>query len=566
MLFPTNAFSQNSSSRVQFHGTNILTGQYSTRQGTNSLMPQNYLRNELQMTLALYDVPFGTSFFVSSEDHDMSQKINNLSFYVDLNALKNNKSRIESENKKNNLENTKAPAYLRFLSKFSKIEGGRFRPNYGDLTLSRIPVSGLNLEFGDKILYAAFASGQTKKYVNSSDILRQSFNQNLIFGKLGIGPKMKSHLYFTYMDITDEVPSDSKSLETSVATGKPGSNKIFGTEFRLSFFKHHWIIDGEAGFSTLTRDIRIEQEPDSIFNGFPDFLIKIVEPNISSSGDYAYGFGTKINLRTTRISGIYRWVGPGYYTLGNPNLINDRETMEGKVDQLFFKRKLSLSGFYKTYSDNLKKTKDRYTNSESYGVTAKLLLRKFPFLQVSYVPNYQKSTINNFNITNAVNIFNISTGYNYALKKKLRAYTGLNYSAQQSDYRNDTIQYHSHNQSLTLTQALNIKPFQVNFNLGYRTIAHTVYDLNILFFDLSGSHTLKENWKNTLGMRLMNSKREDVNTIPVLTENKLSFYWQSQIKLWKNGSFSLNIKDNIYKSSENDFNELVVLSTLTIIW
>jgi hypothetical protein len=567
LLIPVFVRAQDKPSAVQFHGSNVLEGQYSTRKDTNSPMPKDFLRNDLQMTLSVHDIPIASSFFFTTEQRDNMQRINNLCFSIDLVTLKKNRARIEANNKAKNLTNTKAPWMIRFLSNFSKIEAGRVRPDYGELTLRGISVSGVNIEFTHKIVYAAFATGNLKRATSGESNLNDTYKQKLMFGKLGFGEKERSHLYMTYMMIQDETSGHFHAPEDTAGTLKPQSNAVIGAEFRLSFLKNKWTIDGEAGVSALTRDTRIVNSNnaylDSLFQKMPKFLLNQVDPNVSTSGDYAYGLSSKLNLKTTTISGGYRYVGSGYYTLGNPVLVNDRKSYEGRVDQAFMKRRISLSAYYKRYQDNLIDWKLGTTVGTAYGIIARVTFNKVPYFQISYTPNNQETNGDSLSLLNHMNIFTFSTGYKYPIGS-LMSFTSLSYFNQTADYENDNVnQYNNKTQTFTLNQILDFTaPFQVNFNASYSNMKSSIIaDRNVISVVLSGNHTYKKKWKNTIGGKYLNSNG-------VSNENKFNLFWDSSINFWKDWNFGLSIHENIYKNSAgaDNFNEFIAQFKLTLKW
>jgi hypothetical protein len=570
LLFTGVLQAQQEPSAIQFHGANVLDGQFSNRQGNNSSIPKDFLRNDLQMTMTVGNIPVASSFFITTEQKEYMQKINNLRFYIDLPALKKNRARIEAANKANNLPDKKAPWTLRFLSNFSRIEAGRYRPDYGELTLQGISVSGANIEFTHKIVYAAFASGVVKRKTEEVSIFSETYKQKLLFGKLGFGEKRTSHFYLTYMRVEDESTTPLYAPEDTASILKPQANMLVGAEFRLSFLKNKWTIDGEAGVSALTRDTRITTTYDSvlidtILSRVPEFIVKEVNPNISTSGDYAYSFNTRLNLRTTTIYGAYKWIGPGYFTLGNPILVNDRQSYEGRVDQALMKRKLTVSAYYKNFRDNLIEWKRGTTISTAYGIIAKLTLKKAPFFQLSYTPNNQETNGDSLYIRNHMNVVSFSTGYKYPIGR-LMSFTSLNYFNQNAEYNSNARNDQNKTRTLTLNQVLNFKePFQVNFNMSFSNMKNASQELNrkVMSFVLSGSHTFKNKWKNTLGGKYLNSNGKS-------DENKINIFWDTQLNILKNLDFGLSIDENIFMTTVNpnteNFNELIVQCKMTVRW
>jgi tetratricopeptide (TPR) repeat protein len=105
LLYPKVVLGQDDKpSPVQFHGSNTLTGQYSDRQGVNQEIPPSLFRNDLQITLTVYEIPVSSSFFITSEDRDYRQSINNFKIFFDYKQLKEKKG-FNIDNLTENIEN-----------------------------------------------------------------------------------------------------------------------------------------------------------------------------------------------------------------------------------------------------------------------------------------------------------------------------------------------------------------------------------------------------------------------------------------------------------------------------
>ena len=564
VTIPRYAFSQENSSDIQFHGRNILTGQYSNDQGLHSEVPKDFLRNDLRMTLSVNGLPIATNFFITTEQRDYKQSINNIRFYIDLNTLKRNRSRIKAKKE----GNRKGLGMLNFFSNFSTIEVGKVRPNYGELTLQGVSLSGVNIEFTNKIVYAAFATGRLRRAGQGLDIYDTTYKRKLMFGKLGFGEKHRTHLYFTYMHIEDETQGPVMVVDTlndSTLRSRPKSNTVFGSEFRLSFIRNKWVIDGEIGISFLTRDTEnpFEYDYDStILENIPDFMINIVDPNVTTSFDIAYGVSTKLNLRTTTITAGYRLIGAGYTTLGNPNLINDRQTIEGRIDQAINHRKITLSAYFKQYKDNLINWKSGTTVSTFYGIVARFTFPKIPYFQVGFTPSKQETT-GDYHLINDLRILNASTGYSYPIGE-LDCFTNLGYFYQHANNRNDSTEKFTINNTFTLNQTLRFNfPLNINFNFSYSDIKLLKIKRKVLLVALSATHqAFDRKWTNKIGGTFMQSRTNS-------NQNKISLFWDTRVKLWSKGTFGVIIQENLLRTNNpkaNDFNEFIARCNLTIGW
>ncbi|MBE9481654.1 MAG: hypothetical protein IMY69_08165 [Bacteroidetes bacterium] len=559
-LFPGKLLAQDETSPIQFHGSNRAFGQYASRQGTNSQIPASFWRNDLNMTLTVYGIPISSSFFITSEQSDYRQSINNFRIYFDLKAMAINKAKAFAKNKAKGLANEKPPGFMRFLSNFSTFEVGKCRPNYSNLTLKGISVSGVNIEFTPGKFYAAFSTGKVKRPIKPSEIIKPTYKQKLLFGKIGVGKKRETHLYLTFMHVEDEVKSLPASPEIDTFNVKPQSNFVLGTEGKLSLFKKKFTVEGEAAVSLFTRDMRspalIEDDTE-----VPSWLTNYLKPNASSSIDYAYNVKSTLKLKTTKLSGGVKMIGAGFSTLGNPNLINDRLTYDGRIDQTFAKKKLSFSAYFKQNKDNLINWKKATTTTTAYGITAVFRFKKIPYLHISYTPNFQKTDSDSLNLKNSVKIISASTGYNYPIGK-LKSNTSFSFFYQNTETIMDTITNLSKTQTYTLNEVLTFKiPLSIAAAASLSKSEFSGKKRDILSLTLSGTHrAFKKKWKNTLGVRYLNQIDE---------QKKVRIFCSSRMKLWKGGDLDIRVEENIFRNKTqvvNNFDEFIARAALLIKW
>ena len=471
-----------------------------------------------------------------------------------------NKAKTFAKNKAKGLANEKAPGFMRFLSNFKTFEVGKCRPNYSDLTLKGISVSGVNIEFTPGKFYAAFSTGKVKRPIKPSGIIKPTYKQKLLFGKIGVGKKRETHIYLTFMHIEDEVKSLPVSSEIDTLNIKPQSNFVLGTEGKLSLFKKKFTIEGEAAVSLNTRDTRSPEliEDD---NEVPSWLTGFLKPNASSSIDYAYNVKSTLNLKTTKLSGGVKMIGAGFTTLGNPNLINDRLTYDGRIDQTFAKKKISFSVYFRQNKDNLINWKKSTTTTTAYGITAGFRFKKVPYLQFSYTPNFQKNDSDSLKMKNSVHVFSLSTGYNYKIGN-LRTMTSFNFFYQNTEIVIDTMTSGSKNQTYTLNETISFKiPLSLSGGISYNKSEFSGQKRDILSLTLSGTHSaFKKKWKNTLGVRYSNRIDE---------QQKVRIFYSSRMKLWNGGDLDIRIEENIFRDNiqvVNNYDEFIVRAALLIKW
>lgn len=451
--------------------------------------------------------------------------------------------------------------FTRFLSNFTTLEIGKCRPNYSELTLKGIPVSGVNIEFTPGKLYMAFSTGKTLRPIKPTDsLVKPVYEQKILFGKLGFGKKQGTHFYLTYMQIEDQMNSLPLPVEQDTTPLRPKSNHVIGSELKFVFFEKKLTIEGEGAVSMLTRDTQsptIDVENSVV----PSWISNFTKPNMSSSVDYAYKIKTRLNLKTTKITGGMSMIGPGFSTLGNPNLRNDRLSYQGRIDQSFAKRQLSVSVFYRQHNDNLINWKTAKSTVVAYGVNVGFRFKKVPYLQVGYMPNFMNTASDSIKLENSIYLITATSGYNYKIGE-LRSNTSFSFFYQNSETLMDTVKNTSKNQTYTLNQQLTFKvPLSIAAGISYSKSEFSTQKRDIIMLTLSSTlSAFKSRWQNTVGVKYSNQNYE---------QYKLGFFLNSRAKLGKKFDFQIKIENNIYRENcivANNFNEFIATSTLTMKW
>lgn len=533
--------SKENSFPVKLSGNTKLYAQTSDRQGMNSEIPKNFWRWDLNTTLSIYDIPIGFDAFISSEQKDIRQNINMFRFQFSPQQL------IKSE-----AEKLKESFISNFLSMFSNIGIGTCYPNYSPLTLSSIPVSGVDIEFTPGIFYLAFTAGRSQKEIQGDLFRNPTYERRITAGKIGIGQKQTSHFHLTFMHSLD----DASSISPDTFSVSPQENYLIAAETEISLFNKLFNLKGELVGSLLTRDTR---SAELITDKIPNWVKKAVKPKISSSVDYAYSIATVLNLPTsTRLSGYYKTVGPGFYSHGVPYLRNDVQAYEVKADQSFFNRSLSFGGYYRNDRDNLIPWKRVTTTVSSYGLNLGLRFRDLPFVQFNYSPFFQKNDIDSGKVDNTMRLFSFITGYSYKIGN-LNSSTNFFFSYQESKTLRASSNFNSKNYSINETISFEF-PLVFSLTLSLFKANYSFATSDIISFDLNASYTAFDEWQNSLGFNLSNDKNVD---------RKFGFYLSTSFPIWKIATMDIRAEKNFYRDdlvSNNNFNELIIRGTLSRSW
>ncbi len=100
----------------------------------------------------------------------------------------------------------------------------------------------------------------------------------------------------------------------------PEENLVLGADGRLALFGNAVTLSAEVDASAYTRDMRAPTI-DSL--GLPSALTGLFAPRTSSRADYAYNTQLAVNLSSFSAQLGYKYVGPGYTSLGVASLLPD---------------------------------------------------------------------------------------------------------------------------------------------------------------------------------------------------------------------------------------------------
>ena len=306
---------------------------------------------------------------------------------------------------------------IKLLGSLKSFSIGSSYPLYSELTMNGVRCSGFNIELNPGIFYAAFTNGTIHNQRYDTALRIYDFNQKVMAGRLGIGKKNATHFILTYVNTTERgnafmTPSDS-------VTHNPGSNLVVGAEMQISLFRKKFITQAEINGTMTTADINAPGIPttgekDEVGDALKNINYK---QNLTTRRDIAYTARTQLSLfkDNTVLSGSYSYIGPGYTTFTAPYLLNDLLKYEGKLSQSFWKKRVTIGGFYRYMTDDVFHSKSFQTTVNGYGAEFSITIPKVPSLWAKYLPVNQ---VSNFAVSGQVaqlasNMTQAGSSYNF---------------------------------------------------------------------------------------------------------------------------------------------------------
>ena len=427
-----------------------------------------------------------------------------------------------------------------WLSGIEALELGTSYPYYSRLSMSSLSVNGVHIEWNPGPIYIAATYGQSARQTYNTEFVIPDLNlaQKTFATKLGYGSPYGNHFHLVYISIKDKV--NSLSLDNPT---KPQSNNIFGIDGQVSIFSDKVKIGGELMSSLLTRDHTIVTKDGNEFDRSVIPLNGLFgNINASSSYDIAWRAFTDVKFfgNNTKVKASMERVGPNYYSLGSPTLLNDLLRWKAELRQSFFKHRLSVSAFARQDANNLNPLlTTNKTSLQSYGLSTMLHFPKFPSMMFSYAPYSQKSELINNNTTQESNadILNITISYPYSLGKGIRANTQVNYINQSLSSTIPDINYGS--TLYGINQNLSYKNYGANIAYTF-TPNQVIEDITQDVSTLNVTGQIAQNkWRANLGVQLLSIAN---------TETKTGFYGTVDYQIIKNLNLTLRAQRNIYES------------------
>lgn len=531
----------NSKNPFTISGSVRTSGQISNRTGSYSSSPATFWRFDLNPKFSFYNIPFNISFFLTSEQGELKQNINNLSVKLDAGSI----SAYINANKK-------SPGYLKFFSHFKNLGFGLNYPDFTDYTLKGVPVNGIYLAFNPGIFYIAFSGFNNKKAIDYV-----SYKRNLFSGKIGIGNPDKSHFHISLLYAKDD--ENSIKIDSSDFFLRPMANYVAGADGKILLLKERLSLEGEAGVSFLTRDVT---SPEIEVKDAPKWLTNILHPRTSSSFDFFYRLKSSFTNpeSNSKISTGFKLIGAGYHSLGAPNIRTDLIGYDFAFEQGILNKQVFLNVSFNREIDNLIDWKSSATTLTNINISLMLNFLNYPVIRVSYSPYFQKNdaSTENMQINNISHLISFYTGYTKNIGEII-SNSGLYYSFQKSltisDINNSTIHY------LSLNQNISFK-FPLSISAGFSWINSNYCSLitNSFAVDLNTSYSFFEKWNNTVGCNVNFESN---------TNKKYGLYASSSLNIGEFLNVDLRLEQYFYLDkfqSSNNYNEIIFKGIISVLW
>lgn len=279
--------------------------------------------------------------------------------------------------------------YETLLAGINQFQVGMTTPEYSEFSITGVVLNGANMQYatGNHTFFGTIGRIHDNSSLFTLDRYRQTYSKLYGLGtRYKIGESLEYGFYVVQSDFNDGDSMDyynfleennviSNTLTGTICKGKVKVNSELAISYARN--KDFSAFDGDVtpAASHSFWVIQAISQQDNLENG--SFSDKAAKVEIE----------TKVDHGRTILHGSARFLGEGFYTPGNPFLLNDNFALEVGFARNFFKNKISTD-FSIIQTSQLPDSGSSITSSY-YNINGRLTLAipKLPTINIIYQPN-----------------------------------------------------------------------------------------------------------------------------------------------------------------------------------
>jgi hypothetical protein len=212
---------------------------------------------------------------------------------------------------------------------------GDFSDEISPYTLSGIPLRGGGVIINPGLFRFSALGGQARRAVTGG-AESGSYKRYLLGASIGIGDEYASFVDLQVLRVRDDPASladpnplvsafetdSNRVIQSNPYATTPQENLVAGIRSRVVMFQRAVTWNIEANGSAYTRDMRLQEDTtDSV----PQFVRDLYKPRLSSNADFMVATDLNLNFSAVNLRTGYKYIGPGYTTLGVGWMTNDQQ-------------------------------------------------------------------------------------------------------------------------------------------------------------------------------------------------------------------------------------------------
>lgn len=394
---------------------------------------------------------------------------------------------------------------------------GRTFVDYSELSAKNISITGVQLEYNPKNYYAiasGFIDYRYRDFIISDPNRKKQYLNIIRYGK---GDKDGNNIIFTYYTGKKQLYNYISSSSDSVR--QPGYSLMGITvEGRYKVNENIYATAEVAKSSAPYYDPSSPKQ--NITASTFDFKDR-------SNEAYALKLFYDIPATNTKLSGSYKKLGAHFQSFSLFNSSSEQRLWSARVDQQFFKKRLSVMAAIRTndftnpYLDN-----NYYSKTIFKSLQATLRIRKYPVLSLGYFPSTQLIKLSNEQyIENLYNTL-VGTLSHFYTYKGVQMNTSVTYTRFYNRAADSNFVYFN-TTNLFFNHSIFLKHFTIQTNLSSAT--NTSYNLYVA----DGNLYYKINDRFGVGAGIKYNRQTVINN------EQLGYSFNTKFTIPKLGEFQL---------------------------
>lgn len=331
-------------------GSLSLTAGTYTVDGIPNRRAPGLIQANANMNFSLFGLQSGLTFAYSTDDNNLRQNMNTLSYNATWRWLTLQAGDVNSSLSAYGLSGT-------------TIRGGYIRAVPGDFLIE-------------------LTGGRTQRAVNPSRQVghrQPSYEQWAAAGKIGFEKSAGTYFHLSSFYAIDNVHSiQSTDLEI-----EPRENLTLTPDFRVRLFDGALTIGSEVTLSALTRNlnskiISVDGTP------VPAFITNIYKPRTSSRVNYAGSAEIGLTLDMMGLNMGFERVQPGFRSLGRSRVRDDQQKITINPSVQFLQDRINISSNISLGKDNLMGNRLQTQRNSNIGTNVQFNISDFVSVNTSY--------------------------------------------------------------------------------------------------------------------------------------------------------------------------------------
>lgn len=401
-----------------------------------------------------------------------------------------NADSLERLIRQHNLPDSLLPKRFKLLGALKNVSLGRSLADYSELTVKNISITGIQVEYNPRYYYVIAAGKVDYRFRDYLVPNRLRSTQYLGLVRFGKGTRTGNHVFLSYY-------TGRRQLFNSMVTVSPNSEvpsyMLAGLSLEgLWRLNKNISLIGEIAKSTVPFYGRDSLAKSSWMNALTDFSTRQNEA-------YSLRLNAFIPATQTKLLGSVRYFGSNFQSFSSFTTGSSQLRWMVKLDQPFFKRKLTIHSSIQQNEFNNPFVAANYKSSAVIGsIQANLRLKKWPIISVGYYPSYQLVKVDSDKFAESrYHTLSGSVGYHYNWKE-LQLSSFLVYSQFYNNSLDSGFIYFN-TRNLLLTQTIQVNQFHYTLNAA----ANIGTDVNIYSMEHLGQLNFSEKISAGGGIKLV---------------------------------------------------------------